>query len=54
MADVVKTSFFTLLICFNSLVPPLTTPKIVATSTCHCSDLRTSENSATEMGVLFS
>lgn len=49
MADVVKTSFFTctLLICFNSLVTPLTMPKTVAIATCHCSDLRTPENSDT-------
>lgn len=47
MADVVKTSFFTLLICFNSLVTSLTMPKTVVIATCHCSDLRTSENSDT-------
>lgn len=52
MAEAFKTGFFTLLIRFNSLVTPLTTPKIVVTGTCHCSDLRTPENSATEMEIL--
>lgn len=46
-----KTYFFTLLIYFNSLVTLLTTPKIAVTVTCHCSDLRTPENSATEMEI---
>jgi len=43
---------FTLLICFNSPVTLLITPKVVVTGTRHCSDLRTPENSATEMEIL--
>lgn len=52
LAEAFKTGFFTLLVCFNSLVTPLTTLKIVVTGICHRSDLRTPENSATAMEIL--